>query len=395
MRLISGLLASLSALLLGGCLYGFAGGGLPSNIKTVAVLPFDNQTPEPTLTQEINAAVRDAVEGRLGLRQASERQADAVVRGTITRYQPDLPVAYNGDDQGGGGVTVTRRLVQISVSVEIMDQAQQQAALAAGALREVLGHLGEREARRGRAGNRIRVVDTESASLGITLLGLGVQRRLERGTTDGEIEALLEAIKQETGSSSPSTRSSSSPAAGASAGSGMEGELLSIKPILTIDDGEIVPVKRVRGNKKAFAEFTKTFEEATADPSFAARRRSRMRTRPTASSCAGDRARAARSDKIEKGDGARPGRRHARRARRSRFLLVPRPKPAALPAERRLRRSPHSLRNARANGPAVSGFPTGFRRLDPPERWPPTRGRFRPERLERAARLAARASARR
>ena len=122
MRLISGFLASLSALLLGGC-YGFAGGGLPSNIKTVAVLPFDNQTPEPTLTQEINAAVRDAVEGRLGLRQASERQADAVVRGTITRYEPDLPVAYNGDDQGGGEVTVTRRLVQISVSVEIMNQA--------------------------------------------------------------------------------------------------------------------------------------------------------------------------------------------------------------------------------------------------------------------------------
>ena len=117
-----GFLASLSTLLLGGC-YGFAGGGLPSNIKTVAVLPFDNQTPEPTLTQEINAAVRDAVEGRLGLRQASERQADAVVRGTITRYEPDLPVAYNGDDQGGGEVTVTRRLVQISVSVEIMNQA--------------------------------------------------------------------------------------------------------------------------------------------------------------------------------------------------------------------------------------------------------------------------------
>jgi hypothetical protein len=122
LRLISGFLASLSLLLLGGC-YGFAGGGLPSNIKTVAVLPFDNQTPEPTLTQEINAAVRDAVEGRLGLRQASERQADAVVRGTITRYEPDLPVAYNGDTQGGGEVTVTRRLVQISVSVEIMDQA--------------------------------------------------------------------------------------------------------------------------------------------------------------------------------------------------------------------------------------------------------------------------------
>ena len=122
MRLKSGFLASLSTLALGGCLYGFAGGGLPANIKTVAVLPFDNQTPEPTLTQEIAVAVREAVEGRLGLRQASERQADAVVRGTITRYEPDLPVAYTGEEQNGGRVTVTRRQLQISVSVEILDQ---------------------------------------------------------------------------------------------------------------------------------------------------------------------------------------------------------------------------------------------------------------------------------
>jgi len=104
---------------LGGCLYGFAGGGLPPSIKTVAVLPFDNQTPEPTLTQEISTAVREAVENRLGLRQASEAQADAVVRGTISRYEPDLPVAYAGDEDNQ--VQVTRRLVQISVSVEILD----------------------------------------------------------------------------------------------------------------------------------------------------------------------------------------------------------------------------------------------------------------------------------
>lgn len=121
MRLISGSLVGLSALVLGGCLYGFAGGGLPPSIKTVAVLPFDNQTPEPTLTQEISRAVREAVEQRLGLRQSAETQADAVVRGSITRYEPDLPVAYAGDDSS---VTVTRRQVQITVSVEILDQKQ-------------------------------------------------------------------------------------------------------------------------------------------------------------------------------------------------------------------------------------------------------------------------------
>ena len=85
------------------------------------MLPFDNRTPEPTLTQEVNAAVRDAVEGRLGVRQAGEGTADALVRGTITRYEPDVPVAYTGNDDNNS-VDVTRRLVQITVSVEIVNQ---------------------------------------------------------------------------------------------------------------------------------------------------------------------------------------------------------------------------------------------------------------------------------
>jgi Lipopolysaccharide-assembly len=121
LRLTSGLLASLSTVALAGCLYGFAGGGLPSNIKTVALLPFDNQTSEPTLTQEVAVRVRDAVQSRLGLRAASEAQADAVVRGTISRYEPDIPVQYSGNE-GQAQVSVTRRLVHITVTVQIQDQ---------------------------------------------------------------------------------------------------------------------------------------------------------------------------------------------------------------------------------------------------------------------------------
>jgi hypothetical protein len=86
------------------------------------VLPFDNQTPEPTLTQEISRAVREAVEQRLGLRQSAQPQADAVVRGSITRYEPDLPVAYQAEENRE--VTVTRRQVQITLTVEIVDQKQ-------------------------------------------------------------------------------------------------------------------------------------------------------------------------------------------------------------------------------------------------------------------------------
>ena len=103
-------------------MYGFAGGGLPPSIKTVALLPFDNQTAEPTLTQEVANSVRDALQNRLGLRPASEAQADALVRGTIVRYEPDVPVQYNAEENRT--VSVTKRLVQITVTVAIMDQKQ-------------------------------------------------------------------------------------------------------------------------------------------------------------------------------------------------------------------------------------------------------------------------------
>ncbi|MGA2384726.1 MAG: LptE family protein [Gemmatimonadales bacterium] len=110
---------ALALLLAAGCLYHFSGGGLPSDVKTVAILPFDNKTGEPALTQEANAALRDAVESRLGLREASEANADAVVRGEIVRYDPDIPLSYQA---GQGTVEVTRRRVQIVLNVELYDQ---------------------------------------------------------------------------------------------------------------------------------------------------------------------------------------------------------------------------------------------------------------------------------
>lgn len=112
--------ASASGLWLAGCLYGFAGGGLP-NIKTVAILPFDNDTPEPVLTQEVANAVRQAIEGRLGLRASGEASADAVVRGRIARYDADLPLAVQ---TGIGQANVTRRQIQITVDVTIVDQRE-------------------------------------------------------------------------------------------------------------------------------------------------------------------------------------------------------------------------------------------------------------------------------
>ena len=107
-----------SALAAGAC-YGFAGGGFAPHVKTVAILPFDNLTPEPALTLEVYAAVREAMEDRLGLRTAGEATADAVLRGRIVRYDPDVPTQIR---PGEGDVEVTRRQVQITVELEIVDQ---------------------------------------------------------------------------------------------------------------------------------------------------------------------------------------------------------------------------------------------------------------------------------
>jgi hypothetical protein len=103
---------------LSSCIYGFAGGTLP-NVKTVAILPFENDTSEPALTQEVSEAVRIALEGRLGLRVATEQSADALVRGRVVRYDPDVPQAIQ---PGQGTVTVTKRKVQLTVDVEIINQ---------------------------------------------------------------------------------------------------------------------------------------------------------------------------------------------------------------------------------------------------------------------------------
>jgi hypothetical protein len=88
----------------------------------VAVLPFDNLTPEPALTGEITRAVREAVQNRLGLRASGEDQADAIVKGSIQRYEPDMPVSFTSSTTGDRAPDVTKRMVQISLTVTIIDQ---------------------------------------------------------------------------------------------------------------------------------------------------------------------------------------------------------------------------------------------------------------------------------
>ena len=105
------------------CLYGFAGGGFPPHVRTVAILPFDNQTADPLLTQQVSDAIKDAFQNQLGLRLAGEGKADAIVRGAIVRYEPEIAESF----QPAGQATttqVTRKRVQLSLNVEVYDQRE-------------------------------------------------------------------------------------------------------------------------------------------------------------------------------------------------------------------------------------------------------------------------------
>lgn len=111
---------SLLVLLLSGCLYTMSsGGGLPSHVKTVAVIPFDNETPSPELTQELLQELRKGLTSRLGLRDASESRATAIVRGKIVKYEIDVPVGFSADPSRA---TSARRKLQLVVDIEIVDQ---------------------------------------------------------------------------------------------------------------------------------------------------------------------------------------------------------------------------------------------------------------------------------
>jgi hypothetical protein len=109
---------SLLALGVAGC-YGFAGGGLPSHVRTVAVLPFDNETATPELPRELQEALRDGLQSRLGLRDAPEDRASAVVTGKVTRYEIDIPVAFSANP---AQATSARRRLRVAVDIEIVDQ---------------------------------------------------------------------------------------------------------------------------------------------------------------------------------------------------------------------------------------------------------------------------------
>jgi fatty acid kinase fatty acid binding subunit len=115
-------------------------------------------------------------------------------------------------------------------------------------------------------GDKVRAVDTLSVSLAIALLAHAIQRRLGRGTTDEEIDALIERFHRNCSVVfTVETLEYLQRGGRIGRAAALAGSLLNVRPILAIEDGVVVAVARVRGRRKALAEFERRFESATKD----------------------------------------------------------------------------------------------------------------------------------
>jgi DegV family protein with EDD domain len=97
------------------------------------------------------------------------------------------------------------------------------------------------------------------------MLGLAIQRRLERGTTDEEIDGLVERYRRDAGLLfTVDTLEFLGRGGRIGRARAWAGTLLHVKPILTIDR-EVIPLKRVRGNQKAMQAFVDEFTSRSED----------------------------------------------------------------------------------------------------------------------------------
>jgi len=113
---------------------------------------------------------------------------------------------------------------------------------------------------------RVRTIDSESASVAISMLAFAIQRRLDRGTSDEEIDELVARYLRDHGLLfTVDTLEFLARGGRIGRAKAFAGQLMNVKPILSISDGEVLPVKRVRGNRKAFQEFVDALESQTAD----------------------------------------------------------------------------------------------------------------------------------
>ena len=113
---------------------------------------------------------------------------------------------------------------------------------------------------------RVTVVDSGVICGGAVILADALQRRLERGSTEEELLAVVDRFRRTRGLLfTVETLEYLVRGGRVGKAAGLAGQLLSVKPILAFDDGEVAPLKRVRGRAKALAEFEAMFLADTQD----------------------------------------------------------------------------------------------------------------------------------
>ena len=104
---------------LAGCSYGFEGGGFPSHIRTIYIAPFENETAQFDIEQELFTRLIEELPAKLGLQPAGRENADAILTGQIQRYQ-DVAQNYRpGSAQAA--TNVVSHEIQIGISARMVD----------------------------------------------------------------------------------------------------------------------------------------------------------------------------------------------------------------------------------------------------------------------------------
>ncbi|HZB23755.1 MAG TPA: DegV family protein [Gaiellaceae bacterium] len=116
------------------------------------------------------------------------------------------------------------------------------------------------------ASRRLRAFDTGFVSGAIVLLAEAIQRRLARGTDDEEIAELVARFRSDA-HFVLTVETLEYLVRGGRAGraAALAGTLASLKPILEVSGGEIVPVGRVRGRARSLEELLRIFLRETED----------------------------------------------------------------------------------------------------------------------------------
>jgi hypothetical protein len=88
-------------------------------VRTLAVIPFENDTPRFELSQEMHELLLSELPRAFGLRTGSEEFADAVVRGRVRRYSVEAP-SYRPNEAGDRSEVVERQVVLV-LEVQVVD----------------------------------------------------------------------------------------------------------------------------------------------------------------------------------------------------------------------------------------------------------------------------------